>query len=325
VWKSQGRKYCEFCDCWFADNKVSISFHENGKRHKESVEKKVKEIQKKGSEREKKEKDEKKFLEMMEKGAAEAIEKDIKQDPRMINHYFGDDVEVPLPERSDDPPLQGPSLPPASKKQKKSHAGETVDSSASSSGVPPVKIEPSKVWHEALSPEGYSYYWNVETGQSVWVAPPGGYVPLSEQTEEAAGAASSGVKTEIKTEIKTEVKTEIKPEVKEEKKVGAGLVQRKSWKERAYGGDWSSVQKAEVKPVDLQLPQATVEANLEHERLAAAAAAADSKDKIEFKTKIVPSLTSSSTSAAKTSAIVFKKRKINPGANSRNAHDGASS
>ena len=61
---------------------VSISFHENGKRHKESVEKKVKEIQRKGSEREKKEKDEKKFLEMMEKGAAAAIEKDIKQDPR---------------------------------------------------------------------------------------------------------------------------------------------------------------------------------------------------------------------------------------------------
>ena len=84
------------------------------------------------------------------------------------------------------------------------------------------------------------------------------------------------------------------------------------------------MQKTEVKPIDLQLPQATVEANLEHERLAAATA--DSKDKIEFKTKIVPSLTSSSsTSAAKTSAIVFKKRKINPGANSRNAHDGASS
>ena len=61
---------------------VSISFHENGKRHKESVEKKVKEIQKKGSEREKKEKDEKRFLEMMEKGAAAAIEKDIKDDPR---------------------------------------------------------------------------------------------------------------------------------------------------------------------------------------------------------------------------------------------------
>ena len=61
---------------------VSISFHENGKRHKESVEKKVKEIQRKGSEREKKERDEKNFLEMMEKGAAAAVEKDIKQDPR---------------------------------------------------------------------------------------------------------------------------------------------------------------------------------------------------------------------------------------------------
>lgn len=44
-WKSQGRKYCDFCKCWIGDNKPSISFHEGGKKHKENVAKRLKEIQ----------------------------------------------------------------------------------------------------------------------------------------------------------------------------------------------------------------------------------------------------------------------------------------
>jgi len=311
VWKSQGRKYCEFCDCWFADNKVSTSFHENGKRHKEAVEKKVKEIQKKGSEREKKERDEKKFLEMMEKGAAAAIEKDIKQDPRMINHYFGDDVEVPLPERSDDPPLEGPDLPPI-KKRKLDFPVSSSPSSNPSSSSSSSKTDPSKVWREALSPEGYCYYWNVETGQSVWVAPPGGYVPLSEQNEEVADETQS----KAKSEQKLKGKEMTKPAAETKPTFGAGVVQRKSWKERAYGG-WNAVAKTESDQIDFQLPAATVEANLDRERAAAAAAAASTGEKeIEFQTKVVPSLTSSSfsssSSAPRTSGIVFKKRKSNP-------------
>lgn len=46
-WKSQTRKFCDYCKCWLADNKPSIEFHENGKKHKENVEKKLKEIRKK--------------------------------------------------------------------------------------------------------------------------------------------------------------------------------------------------------------------------------------------------------------------------------------
>lgn len=315
VWKSQGRKYCEFCDCWFADNKISTSFHENGKRHKESVEKKVKEIQKKGSEKEKKEKDEKRFLEMMEKGAAAAIEKDIKQDPRMINHYFGDDVEVPIPERSDDPPIQGPALPPTKKQR--------LTSSSSTSSSTSVKLKPDKVWHEALSPEGYSYYWNVETGQSVWVAPPGGYVPLSGQTEDGS----------LKPEANGSANAESnKVDKKKEKTAGGGLVHKKSWKERAYGGGgggggvvggsgaayggWNSAAKSDSDKIDYQLPPSTVEVNLERDRIVAAATSAGEQE-IVFQTKVVPSITPSSSSAPRTSGIVFKKRKSNPAGDRR--------
>lgn len=45
-WKSQGRKFCDFCKCWIADNKPSIEFHEGGKKHKENVSKRLKEIHK---------------------------------------------------------------------------------------------------------------------------------------------------------------------------------------------------------------------------------------------------------------------------------------
>lgn len=45
-WKSQGRKFCDFCKCWIADNKPSIEFHEGGRKHKENVQKRLKEIHK---------------------------------------------------------------------------------------------------------------------------------------------------------------------------------------------------------------------------------------------------------------------------------------
>lgn len=49
-WKSNPRKFCDFCKCWIAENKPSIEFHERGKRHKENVQKRLEEISKKGKE-----------------------------------------------------------------------------------------------------------------------------------------------------------------------------------------------------------------------------------------------------------------------------------
>ncbi|CAI4220417.1 unnamed protein product, partial [Auanema sp. JU1783] len=37
VWKSQAKKFCSVCKCWFADNRASIDFHEKGERHKAAI------------------------------------------------------------------------------------------------------------------------------------------------------------------------------------------------------------------------------------------------------------------------------------------------
>ena len=52
-WKSQDKKFCDYCKCWIADNKPSISFHEGGRRHKENVSKRLKDIYKKSAKEQK--------------------------------------------------------------------------------------------------------------------------------------------------------------------------------------------------------------------------------------------------------------------------------
>ncbi|KAL7677871.1 hypothetical protein ACOME3_004105 [Neoechinorhynchus agilis] len=43
-WKSNPRKYCEYCDCWFASNPISIRHHERGNRHKCNVNRKLEKL-----------------------------------------------------------------------------------------------------------------------------------------------------------------------------------------------------------------------------------------------------------------------------------------
>lgn len=74
-WKSQGRKFCDFCKCWIADNKPSIDFHEGGKKHKENVSKRLKEIHKNSAKQAKQNK---------------KIEDDIKRMENVRSFYFSD-------------------------------------------------------------------------------------------------------------------------------------------------------------------------------------------------------------------------------------------
>ncbi|KAE9416253.1 hypothetical protein Angca_003575, partial [Angiostrongylus cantonensis] len=53
VWKSQGRKFCEICKVWFGDNRASIEFHERGKKHKEALAAKLRELSRASREKEK--------------------------------------------------------------------------------------------------------------------------------------------------------------------------------------------------------------------------------------------------------------------------------
>jgi WW domain-binding protein 4 len=40
-WKSNAKKYCEFCKVWIADNKASVNIHESGRKHKDAVKAKL--------------------------------------------------------------------------------------------------------------------------------------------------------------------------------------------------------------------------------------------------------------------------------------------
>ena len=48
-WVSQARKWCTLCKCWFADTKSAVENHESGKKHKEAVQLKLREMRKMGS------------------------------------------------------------------------------------------------------------------------------------------------------------------------------------------------------------------------------------------------------------------------------------
>ncbi|KAK9876912.1 hypothetical protein WA026_015948 [Henosepilachna vigintioctopunctata] len=142
-WVSQERKYCEFCKCWIADNKPSVEFHENGKRHQENVKKRLNTITKNSRKAQKALEREDYSLKQMEKAALEAYKKDIENN--------ADLTSIAINQKLKDENLE-------------------IKGAA-------------KIWHELKSKEGHLYYWNTVTNETVWEAPSEGYLTLEEQRE----------------------------------------------------------------------------------------------------------------------------------------------
>ena len=69
VWKSNENKFCKYCKCWVADNKVSWAGHEQGARHKKAVEEKLSDMKRKAVSDMKSAKDEAHWLRKMEEAA----------------------------------------------------------------------------------------------------------------------------------------------------------------------------------------------------------------------------------------------------------------
>lgn len=80
-WKSQERKYCDFCRCWIADNKPSVEFHEKGRRHQDNVSKRLKSIYRKSKRDEKETVKIDAAIQHMEMAALEAYRKDMEANP----------------------------------------------------------------------------------------------------------------------------------------------------------------------------------------------------------------------------------------------------
>ena len=90
-WQSQARKFCDFCKCWIADQKVSIEFHENGKRHQQAVKDRLRDIGQKGARDEKKTAKEDVWLKQMEQQAMKDYRaKDLQENSDLTAKIFNE-------------------------------------------------------------------------------------------------------------------------------------------------------------------------------------------------------------------------------------------
>lgn len=320
-WKSQGRKFCDFCKCWIADNKPSIDFHEGGKKHKENVSKRLKEIHKNSAKQAKQNKKIEEDIKKMENAAMAAYLKDVENNtrdmtadriikekmnrvetkdassanhvpiatPETASRYKGNVYQFPQeidpcdPLSSRSTPAQLPRVhqKPDNRSQGKSKAGKGKGKGKKVQEDGPSKPV-RKLWYEARSPEGYTYYWHTDTNETSWEPPAEGYMTFAEQEEEAKEQA---LQEELLQQLEQE-EAIANAEILEEKRANAererlkGLrkpkeVQQADDEERETAeeesrpyrrdysipekvhpyGPWQTVRTSETKPVDLQLPK----------------------------------------------------------------------
>ncbi|CAG0883995.1 unnamed protein product [Cyprideis torosa] len=161
-WVSQQRRFCEFCNCWMADNKISIQLHEGGKRHKDAVEKKLRDMRKKNRKEDKEKASFEAHMARIEEEALAKAERDVASNPSLASAYGA----------GPPPPREKPSAP----QPPPDEGGEDQKAPAAS-----VVVEERRGWFEVKHEEGGQiYYWNTDTGETRW-DPPESYVSLREQ------------------------------------------------------------------------------------------------------------------------------------------------
>lgn len=148
-WKSQDRIFCDFCKCWLTDNKPSVEFHNNGKRHQANVQKRLNEIGKKSEADRKAQNKLNDELRKINDAAMKSYAKDVCNGTDLTARAFQqatssskaiDPIALPFYEEED-----GPS----SSKRGSTSAAATVQNES--------------LWVEAKSDEGHTYYWNIKT------------------------------------------------------------------------------------------------------------------------------------------------------------------
>lgn len=392
-WKSQDRKFCDFCKCWIADNKPSIDFHENGKKHKENVQKRLKEIHKKSAKDAKVQRKFESDIDQMEKAAMAAYMKDVENNTMDLtaerilrekkvrmesgggsSQQFGNSPPRnpnQVPEASPDtiPRYRQASYGAADvdpldpfaaqklariearekAKAKKEAAKAKNEEKEKSKGKGKDKAEPSgsqipvrKVWYEAKS-QGHSYYWNIETNESIWEPPLEGFMSLEEQAEEAKEQA---LQEQFMQEIEKEAAEE-KAVIDEERRANAEreklkeirkMYLEKQRKEknddhenseegtneepedeeekipyrRDYSvplkpqpyGAWQVVKKVEKKPIDWQLPK------VKNPEVDFPTFSKPPPVQREFKEKVITSISTGDSDEESNSTTSFKRRKF---------------
>ncbi|KAH8271060.1 hypothetical protein KR018_005837, partial [Drosophila ironensis] len=327
-WKSNDRKFCDFCKCWLSDNKASIAFHESGKRHKLNVAKRITDISRSSekSERERQKMDAE--IRKMEEAAMKSYAQDVHargdMTARSINtvmratasgsssstaHKFGRQVD---PMR-----LEGES-------DEEDDRRVTVSRVGGDAAVPDASL-----WVEGKSDEGHTYYWNVKTNESVWKPPKEGFLSYEEyerinqlaidqqeiSQEQESMRFRANADEEVARVNRERLKAFRKPENAKEKKQKEEKRQTFKTEEEAATkeiGQWQTVEvKAPEEPIDWQLPKTNY---AEIVAPIASTAPADAEPPVKrFKEKTIAGLDEEASSSA---PATFKRKFIKKG-NSR--------
>ncbi|KAK7791797.1 hypothetical protein R5R35_010898 [Gryllus longicercus] len=303
-WKSNAKKYCDFCKCWIADNKPSVDFHEKGKRHKENVALKLKNISRQSAKDHKEKKKLDEDFKKMEKAALEAYMKDVERNADYTSQLLNQQLEANKSKET---------CPLSVNEEKTERKGKKVnESKEDTEQKSDTKI--LKTWHEAVSDEGYTYYWNTTTGESVWEPPEEGFTSLDEQKklekEEIQKEAKKKIEEARQKEEQEKMKAEeyrafmerekMKKRAKVEEKIEtkSSIVMGPPPRGNPYGS-WTTIKRSEPKSVDLQLPeQSRIEMKLP--------VFTPVETEIKFKEKNISVLDSEGTSDGN-----FRKRKFN--------------
>ncbi|CAH0714315.1 unnamed protein product, partial [Brenthis ino] len=234
-WKSQERKFCEFCKCWFADNKVSISFHENGKRHKENVKKHISQLSKRSAKEFKQKEKMDDEIKKMEAAGMSAYLKDVQNNADLtsqsINEMLGQDG--------------------------KSCKDIVIASS--------ISTKDKVAWKEIKNDDGSSYFWNIQTNETTW-DPPDNYVSLAEQEKNKINEKEEQKKEKkLKKQKQKEAKMEAKAHLAREsmRELAVDKIKSPPKINVPFGpepcskpyGSWKPVEKEPEKAIDLQLPK----------------------------------------------------------------------
>ncbi|KAM8718166.1 hypothetical protein ACLKA7_004814 [Drosophila subpalustris] len=341
-WKSNERKYCDFCKCWLSDNKASIAFHESGKRHKLNVAKRITDISRSSEKAEREKQKMSAEIRKMEEAAMKSYAQDIHghhgdMTARSINTVLGATAttssgkhgsgfgSVGRQRQIDPMRLEGDSDEEADNRR------VNIDKigSQNSEAVPDASL-----WVEGKSDEGHTYYWNVKTNESVWEPPKEGYLSYAEYERINQLAIDQQEITQAKESLRFRANADEevarfnrerhaqmyrKPDSSKEKKQREEKrLEFKTEEEAATKeiGQWQIVEtKPPPAPIDWELPQSNYYA---------AAPVVITQPDVEppvkrFKEKTITGLDESSTSA--NAPATFKKRKFANKGNTRKPLD----
>ncbi|XP_033743296.1 WW domain-binding protein 4-like [Pecten maximus] len=295
-WKSQPKKFCDFCKCWITDNKPSVDFHEKGKKHQENVKRKIDEVRKKSTKDAEKREEAEDDFRKMEEAALEAFKKDLAENPELAAQYS---AKVKAAKEKED------QLKKEVEEEMKPEKEET-------------QPEEAGEWLEAKSPEGYSYYWHTITQVPVWEAPEK-FVSLEEQKQREEEKAKEESQQQLPEEDPVEPVYTSASNVDTEALLGMSFGPQPHQPVKHVYGSWVTTSDTTEFEAEPPVPQEPLPVNcipLPGECEAPPDESSDQPSdqqpkpkKDKFKEKKVASL-----GGAQGEAVAFKKRKIASGA-----------